>query len=252
MKVISRRNMLQISGLSLSGVLLKNAPLSGKSHSSIGKLKIIVSGAHPDDPESGCGGAMALFAAAGHEVVSAYLTRGEAGISGKSHDEAARIRTAEVGNACNILKARPEFLGQIDGNTEITRERYKEVQAFFAKEDPDIVFTHWPVDSHRDHRICSLLTYDAWLNAERKFALFYFEVESGYQTQNFHPTDYINITSVVQQKQNACMAHVSQHPEDWYLDIHKKMEIFRGMESGCDFAEAFIAHNQNPESLIVK
>ena len=38
---------------------------------------------------------------------SLYLTRGEAGIAGKSHDEAARIRTAESEEACRILH--PQF-----------------------------------------------------------------------------------------------------------------------------------------------
>ena len=59
------------------------------------RRKIIVVGAHPDDPETACGGTMVLLSQAGHEVVSAYLTRGEAGIPGKSHRISARIRTRE-------------------------------------------------------------------------------------------------------------------------------------------------------------
>lgn len=78
MKNISRRNMIQLSGLSAVGSLMGVSSFSkstGKSKSSGNKLKIIVMGAHPDDPESGCGGTMALFASEGHEVISAYLTR---------------------------------------------------------------------------------------------------------------------------------------------------------------------------------
>ena len=33
-------------------------------------LKAIVAGGHPDDPESGCGGTMALYADRGHEVIA--------------------------------------------------------------------------------------------------------------------------------------------------------------------------------------
>ena len=55
-------------------------------------LRIVCVGAHPDDPESGCGGTLARYAAAGHRVTVIYLTRGEAGIPGKSHEEAASIR----------------------------------------------------------------------------------------------------------------------------------------------------------------
>ena len=245
--------MIQISGLSAVGSLIGAPAFSettGKYIIPANKLKIIVAGAHPDDPESGCGGTMALFAAEGHEVVSAYLTRGEAGIHGKSHEEAARIRTNEALNACKILKARAEFLGQIDGSCDINKDRYTEIYNFFKQENPDIVFTHWPVDSHRDHRICSVLVYDAWLSLGKKFALYYFEVESGIQTQNFSPTNHVNIGSSIKQKSAACMAHSSQNPEEWYENIHRKMEIFRGFEFNCEYAEAFVRHHQNPEKII--
>lgn len=210
------------------------------------KMKIVVVGAHPDDPETICGGLMALYSGLGHEVVSVYLTRGEAGIEGKSHEESAQIRTAEALTACAILKVRPEFIGQIDGNCEITKERYAPLLDLFKKEQPDIIFTHWPIDSHRDHRICSILVYDAWLNMGRKSALYYCEAMSGVQSQNFSPTDYVDITSVVNQKHKACFAHVSQEMEPTYSEHHGKMEKFRGMEFSCDYAEAFVRHVKSP------
>ena len=43
------------------------------------KLKIVVAGAHPDDPELGAGGTIARYADLGHEVVCLYLTRGQVG-----------------------------------------------------------------------------------------------------------------------------------------------------------------------------
>ncbi len=210
------------------------------------KVKIVVVGAHPDDPETMCGGLMALHSNLGNEVVSVYLTRGEAGIEGKSHEESAKIRTAEAFTACKILKARPELIGQIDGNCEITRERYVPLIDFLKKEEPDIIITHWPIDSHRDHRICSILVYDAWLNLGSKAALYYGEVMSGVQSQNFNPTDYVDISSVIKQKHAACFAHVSQKIEETYQEHHGKMEPFRGMEFGCEYAEAFIRHSKSP------
>ncbi len=248
MAEITRREILSISGATMMGSLLGAAgiTLARENKSADSKLKIIVVGAHPDDPETGCGGAMALFVSAGHEVLSAYLTRGEAGISGKSHEEAARIRTEEANKACKILGTKPAFLGQIDGNCEITKERYKDVYNFLEKENPDMVFLHWPIDTHRDHRVSSLLVYDAWLRLGRKFALYYFEVMSGHQTQNFFPNQYLDISSVVEQKHTACFEHKSQNIEKWYENDHGRMEEFRGLEFGCKYAEAFIRHVQSP------
>ena len=206
--------------------------------------KIIVFGAHPDDPETGCGGLMALLSQAGHDVVAAYLTRGEAGIPEKSHQEAADIRTKEALEACEVLGARAAFLGQIDGRCEVNAARYADVHRFVAHEQPDVVLTHWPIDTHRDHRACSLLVYDVWQRLDRRFALFYYEVMTGQQTQNFAPTDYVDIGSVVQQKHRACFVHASQKIEAFYPNDHGKMERFRGLEFGCDYAEAFVRHVQ--------
>ena len=104
----SRRQLL---GLTLPGLA---AAQSSPTH----RMSIVCVGGHPDDPESGCGGTLALYAGLGHAVTVIYLTRGEAGIPGKSHEQAAAIRTAECEASCKILGARPVFAGQIDGATQ--------------------------------------------------------------------------------------------------------------------------------------
>lgn len=254
MKSISRRNLLKITGATVGAATLGLLPAEISASEVPGqptkKLKIIVVGAHPDDPETACGGTMALLAEEGHEVVSAYLTKGEAGLHGKTYDEAAAIRTKEALDACKVINARAEFLGQIDGNTEITASRYDALYNFFAKEKPDMVITHWPVDRHRDHRICSVLVYDAWWKLNRIFDLYYFEVESGSQSQNFNPTHFVDITSVVEKKHKACYCHVSQDMATVYREYHEIMEKFRGMEASCPYAEAFIKHNHSYRKLV--
>jgi LmbE family N-acetylglucosaminyl deacetylase len=216
------------------------------------KAKIIVVGAHPDDPESGCGGTIALYTSLGHEVIIIYLTRGEAGIEGKTLQEAAAIRTAEAEQACAILKARPVFAGQIDGDTEVNRARYANFRKILENHNPDIVLTHWPIDSHRDHRAASLLVYDAWLEGGRKFGLYYFEVDQGSQTQIFHPTHYVDITETEARKRAACLAHVSQEPETTFYPLHDRMSRFSGMETGVSYAEGFVRHNQSRVSEVLQ
>lgn len=174
-----------------------------------------------------------------------YLTAGEAGIAGKLANEAAVIRTAESRKACAILKARPVFVGQIDGKTEITPAQYKRMSQILEEEQPAILFTQWPIDCHRDHRAASLLAYDYWLKSGRRAGLFYYEVETGAQTQNFKPTHYVDITQTEDRKRAACFAHASQKPETTFYPTHDRMQKFRGMEHGCHAAEGFVCHDQS-------
>ncbi len=242
MNKISRRKSIKMSATIAAGLVAVSLPAQSFEKSKVKPLKLLVVGAHPDDPETGCGGIISTYVKNGHEVVSVYLTRGESGIPGKTHDEAAVIRTDEAKKACKIFGVRPVFMNQIDGNTTLDAERYADMRSIIEKENPDIVITHWPIDSHRDHRICSLLVYDAWLNSGSSFALYYFEVMTGVQTQNFNPTDYVDITDVIDIKHKGCYQHVSQHVKEGYFNdlLHGKMEVFRGMEEGFEYAEAFV------------
>ena len=103
-----------------------------------------------------------------------------------------------------------------------------------------MVFTQWPIDTHPDHQAASLLTYRAWLAGERRFELYYYEVDLGAQTMNFHPTDYVDITAVREKKKAALFAHKSQNGEQIYRRHHEVMENYRGRESGYEAAEAFV------------
>ena len=175
-----------------------------------GYKKVLVIGAHPDDPETMCGGTMIKLREMGAEVVSVYFTSGEAGIPGKSHEESSSIRTAEAKKACEVMGVRAVFMTQIDGSTEVNKTRYAEMKTLIESEKPDMVITHWPIDSHRDHRICSILVYDAWRQTGYNFDLYYGEVMTGLQTQNFTPTLWVNITSQHDQKVKAYYCHESQ------------------------------------------
>lgn len=207
------------------------------------KFKIVCVGGHPDDPESGCGGTLAKLAAAGHQVAIIYLTSGEAGIDGKSHAEAAVIRIKEATAACKILNAKPVFAGQIDGAGMVDNEWVKKIQALIESEKPDIAFTHWPIDTHKDHQCASLLTIQSWVHSGKVFELYFFEVCTGAQTMGFKPTDYVDITVTKEQKRKAVFCHTSQNPPGIYAAAdcnHGMMETFRGIEINVQAAEAFV------------
>ena len=120
------------------------------------------------------------------------------------------------------------------------------MQRLLAGLNPDILFTHWPVDTHPDHQVASLLAIRAWISM-RAPQLYFFEVNSGSQTEGFFPNTYIDIASVVEQKKSALFAHVSQDGQGIWREHHEIMAQWRGREVGVAAAEAFVHLNREPQ-----
>ena len=233
--------------LSRRSLIASAAALPLFAQSAFQALKIIVAGGHPGDPECGCGGTIARYTELGHQVVLLYLNRGEGFCGGASLDRCAAIRTTEAQNACRSLKARAAFADQYDGRAIVDPPHYESFARLLAGEKPDVVFTQWPIDRHRDHRALSLLTLDAWLTGGKTFALYFYEVAE--DTTMFSPTEYVDISSVESRRSAACYAHVSQQPDKWYP---KQVEITRrrGGEGGFAQAEAFLRHPESKRALL--
>jgi LmbE family N-acetylglucosaminyl deacetylase len=245
MKPISRHDMLNRTGLLAAAAATTLPPAQTAAGQEAGthepkqKLKVVVTGGHPGDPEYGCGGTIARYTNLGHEVVLLYLNRGEG-------NDKNKVRVAEANQACEILKARPLFAGQVDGKAVVDQARYDAFHQLLKSESPDVVFTHWPIDNHADHRAISLLVYEAWLRMRKTFALYYYEVSNGEDTVQFTPSHYVNITETESRKRAACYANASQAPDKFYA-LQELVMRMRGVESGCKQAEGFIRHVQSPD-----
>jgi LmbE family N-acetylglucosaminyl deacetylase len=208
------------------------------------RLKVVCVGAHPDDPESGCGGTLARYAEAGHAVTILYLTAGEKGIPGVPEDETAKRRRAEAKDACAILGATAVFAGQVNGKVVVTPETTDAFRKVYDAESPDVVFAPWPLDVDWEHQAASLLTLRAYLAAPAaasgaRAPLYYYEVQTGAQTLGFAPSVYVDISKTRGKKTDALHAHKSQSFERMYEQHHEKIEAFRGRELGVFAAEAF-------------
>jgi LmbE family N-acetylglucosaminyl deacetylase len=248
MKQISRR-VLFANAVSAAAAGRLSAHMSAVEEASPKKkLKVVVTGGHPGDPEYGCGGTIARYTDAGHEVVLLYLNRGEKNCSsGPGNDSEPRVKEAK--KACSILHARAVFAAQCDGNAIIDHAHYEEFQRLIEAEHPDVVFTHWPIDNHRDHRAISNLTYDAWIKAGKRSAFYYYEVSNGEDTLMFEPSDYVDISTVESRKLKACYAHASQAP-DRFWRLQSDVTRYRGLEIGYKQAEGFVRHVQSQSNLL--
>jgi LmbE family N-acetylglucosaminyl deacetylase len=211
------------------------------------RLKIVVTGGHPGDPECGCAGTIARYTALGHDAVLLYLNRGEGYCGGEALSRCGAIRTVEAEKACRILKARASFAGQYDGRAVVDRSHYEEFRRRLESEKPDIVFAQWPIDRHRDHRAISTLVLDAWLAGGKQAALYYYEVAD--DTMMFEPGEFVDISGVEAQRRAACYAHASQQPDKWY-PAQVQLTRMRGLASGHQQAEGFVRHWESRRGML--
>lgn len=214
-----------------------NQPSAAPAAGDAKKLRIVIFGAHPDDPESGCGGLMALLAKGGHEVIAAYATtyRGERKIAGEPEKV---VRQREATAACKLLGVTPHFFDYGHEKLAADAATLGAVSAWLKETRPDIVVAHWPLDTHENHHIASSLVWQSHLR-DRSWTLYFFEVMTGQQTQSFHPELYLDISEVHDLKKDACFCHKSQQPEEFWA-VHENMHRRRGEECGVKQAEAYL------------
>ena len=91
-----------------------------------------------------------------------------------------------------------------------------------------------------DHQVASLLAIRAWMALSPKPQLYFFEVNSGSQSQGFLPNTYVDISAVVEKKKSTLFAHVSQDGQGIWRQHHEVIANWRGREAGVGAAEAFV------------
>jgi N-acetylglucosamine malate deacetylase 1 len=246
---VTRRSLLANTAMAAAvGSLLPAAGSFAQSASSSvppKRMKFVVTGGHPGDPEYGCGGTVARLTRLGHEVVLLYLN------DGAWPPTPASVRLAEAQRACELLKAKPKYAGQNNGHAILDKDHFDLYRKVLEAENADAVFTHWPLDNHRDHRACWDLTFDSWrqMGQGQKVPLYYYEVSNGEDTFQFSPTHYVDITETESTKRTACYAHASQTPDRYYT-LQDQVAAFRGIEFGTKRAEAFLLQSRGPGDVL--
>ncbi len=94
---------------------------------------------------------------------------------------------------------------------------------------PDIVVTHWPLDTHPNHHVVSSLVWQAYIR-KGGWNLYFFEVMTDQQSIAFRPELYLDIEEVQDLKKRALDRHKSQDPEEIW-DAHERMHRRRGSDA---------------------
>jgi LmbE family N-acetylglucosaminyl deacetylase len=126
-----------------------------------GKLRIIIFGAHPDDPEYRGAGVAMKWAKAGHHVKLVSATNGDIGHWQSAGGPLALRRIKEVQEVGRKLGTTTEVLDIHDGEIMPTLENRKIITRLIREWNSDIVITNRPNDYHPDHRYTSILVQDS-------------------------------------------------------------------------------------------
>ena len=140
--------------------------------------RILVILAHPDDPEFFCGGTIARWTLAGHQVSYCLLTCGDKGTKDRSLTSAAlcSLRQEEQRAAAAILGVQDvRFLDYPDGYLVPDMNLRNEITRVIRQDQPDILVTCDPTNlyvsetylNHPDHRAAGQVTLDAVFPAAR-------------------------------------------------------------------------------------
>ena len=194
-------------------------------------MNILAIGAHPDDIEFGCGGALLKYIRNGHNVYLLVMTEGHKG-------GPARSRRLEQQRASRILKPKEVIWGTYR-DTELSpkmNEMVQDIEDVLNRIQPQFTFVHYEEDTHQDHRALA----KAAVSATRyiKNVLFY----EGPTTQNFAPTVFVDVKETLEEKLQLLKAHKSQVTKTnieglSILDIARSTAVFRGIAGRVQYAE---------------
>jgi LmbE family N-acetylglucosaminyl deacetylase len=192
-------------------------------------VKVLAVGAHPDDIELGCGGALLLHAARGDEITMLVMTSGEEGPQNE------RSRIAEQHDAAAKLGATLLWGGLPDSAISNDRIAVNIVQDALVTSGAEVVYCHAPQDTHQDHRAASAAVLSASRRASR--ILMYESPTS----VTFEPAIFIDIGMVVEAKLDLLRAHVSQVLKNGLVDLEavEAQARYYGFRARVRYAEAF-------------
>jgi LmbE family N-acetylglucosaminyl deacetylase len=218
---------------------LDTLPGAEKRH----KLKVVFVGAHVDDWVFSVG-TLARYAREGHDVLCFSFTPGDSQAIADAHhmplDRLAALRREDAMRGTGLLGAQFKVLDQHNQKMRVDPETYMEFNKTLAAENPDVVFGLWPLQFHPDHRAAGNLAFNAWLQSGMKFEFYFCETWLGSEetAQQFAPNRWVDVESVLDLSRQAVMANTLEAKSLW--DGYQLCARFRGVEYGCQYAEAFV------------
>jgi LmbE family N-acetylglucosaminyl deacetylase len=195
-----------------------------------GPLTVLCLGAHPDDIEIGCGGALLCLAARPEVEVTAFVLTGS--------DE--RVEETRAAMDRLVPGSKVDTAGLTDGRLPAEWGQVKQsLEDMASRGRPDLVLAPRSDDAHQDHRLVGRLVSTVWRDA----LVLHYEIPK-WDGDLASPSHYVPLTVDQARRKleilNDCFP--SQRRRDWWDDEYfLGMMRVRGVECRARYAEGFFA-----------
>lgn len=221
-------------------------------------MRVLAVGAHPDDLDMLCGGTIARYIQEGHDVTMCHVSLGDRGSFEHTSEQIADIRLKEAQRAARTLGATHAALSLSDGEVNAADPAQRRAVIDLIRESrPDVILTHAPNDYMADHNEVSKLVTDAshiatlplMITAKEAHsivpAVYFIDTLAGV---GFMPTEYVDISDVIDLKISALRSHESQlvwlrdHDGTDIIEQTRVSGAYRGYQCGVAYAEGFTSY----------
>lgn len=202
-------------------------------------MNILAIGAHFDDVELGCGGALAKHAQNGDNVYVYVAT-----ISGFTNQYNQSVRSSEIALgeaqvAMQILGVKELICGKFKTlDIEFVDELNIEILKIVQEKEIDRVYAHWIGDIHHDHQAVAKASLHSCRHVPR---LLMYRSNWYHSTMEFRGNFYIDITSQWEIKARAIQAHASEmdRTSSKWVGFFKNEAENAGQRIGVNYAEVY-------------
>ncbi|WP_406661229.1 PIG-L deacetylase family protein [Methanolobus sp. ZRKC3] len=201
---------------------------------------ILAVGAHPDDIEIGCGGAVAQHIRNKDNVIMVVMTDPYF-----TYHDGKVLRDSEEGKLETIKGAKKLGAQLIHLDFETKNVPYssitvESINKIIDDYNIDTIYTHWYHDTHQDH----MRTTQAVMSAGRyvpNILMYEPEYPAGRSHVGFRNQYYVDITETIDLKMEALAEHKSQVGKygEHFLEAVRARARHRGYEINGRYAECF-------------
>ena len=221
--------------------------MNEKSHN------ILIVVAHPDDEVLGAGATIHKLISRGHHVAVATMANHAAARANIS--DTLKTDQQQALSVLGVEKIYTADFPNIKMNTVPHLELVQFIESCIEDHQAEIIYTHHPADTNNDHVMTSYAVQAASRLFQRKAGiprlkqLLYMEVPSSTEwsfdssARRFTPNYYVEIGETgleTKLKALSCYKGVMRpYPHPRSDEALKGLAAYRGVQAGCNFAEAF-------------